>query len=83
MWSTLVLEEFAQQAQDEAANGLVVTSHMCELDDPCRRAQVQAGFIKFVVGPAWKELVCVLPGAISRYQNVLDNLARCVEPRCD
>ena len=53
--------------------GLPVTPHMANLTTPMARAQVQLGFINFIVEPVWSKLVVVLPNAQSRLDNLQVN----------
>mmetsp|Transcript_15149 Transcript_15149/g.26687 ORF Transcript_15149/g.26687 Transcript_15149/m.26687 type:complete len:1104 (-) Transcript_15149:2805-6116(-) len=73
-WSNRVLNEFMLQAKEEEALKVKVTPHMMNLDDPVTRANVQIGFIRFLVEPAWQTLTDILPNCKIFLINLKQNI---------
>jgi GAF domain-containing protein len=71
-WATLVLQEFNAQAAKEEELGLPVTSFMVKSDD-ISKANLNLGFINYVVHPLWKVM------ATDIFPHLQPNLNYCEE----
>jgi GAF domain-containing protein len=71
VWEQKISLEFQAQAARERERGLQPLEFMENLTDPYRRAQLQVGFIRFVLLPWWTAMARVFPGL----KPALDQLA--------
>lgn len=75
-WGDMVLTEFQEQAEEEIKLGLDPTPHMHNLKEEHQRAQVQLGFIGYIVIPGFQVLVSYLPNASYYLDNLYKNKKR-------
>ncbi|GMI13067.1 hypothetical protein TrLO_g3117 [Triparma laevis f. longispina] len=60
-WGERVINEFTTQANNEAQLGLPVAPFMVNLDNPSRAANVQKGYIDFILKPWWIQFIRFFP----------------------
>jgi len=60
-WGDRVIEEFKNQAMKETMLGLTVAPFMSSLENPLRAANVQKGYIDFILKPWWKQFIRFFP----------------------
>ncbi|GMH57733.1 hypothetical protein TrST_g2349 [Triparma strigata] len=60
-WGERVINEFTTQANNEAARGIPVAPFMANLDNPHRAANVQKGYIDFILKPWWIQFIRFFP----------------------
>eukprot|EP00921_Rhytidocystis_pertsovi_P016116 GHVQ01025448.1.p1 GENE.GHVQ01025448.1~~GHVQ01025448.1.p1 ORF type:complete len:613 (-),score=51.49 GHVQ01025448.1:236-2074(-) len=76
MWAERVATEFRNQVFLEKAEGLPVAPNMVvSPDDKKQLAQLQIGFINFVVKPFWNPLADLLPTLLPQAQQLKANAA--------
>jgi hypothetical protein len=60
-WGDRVIEEFKEQARKETLRGLTVAPFMINLESPSRAANVQKGYIDFILKPWWLQFLRFFP----------------------
>ena len=72
-WSDRIVREFQAQAHLEAGCGLVCTPHMANLVSPEAIANLQIGFLEYVLAPLWRPLADTFPGLADRVEMLESN----------
>ena len=72
-WAFCVISEFRQQAERETELGMEVAPHMRKLDTAYDIANLQLGFLDFVVIPLWKAASLLFPAVKERLPQLLAN----------
>lgn len=78
-WASRVKEEFSEQVKDEERLELAITPHMANLQDPVTWAQVQRGFISFIVQPAWEALEAMFPECHICIEQLQSNMEKYID----
>jgi 3',5'-cyclic-nucleotide phosphodiesterase len=60
-WGDRVILEFKNQAKKETALGMTVAPFMANLENPARAANVQKGYIDFILKPWWVQFMRFFP----------------------
>ena len=81
-WTERITIEFSRQVDNEKLAGLPSLPLMLGLNEPLKRASMQASFVTFVVAPLWRALSALADGSLDEpMNNVMDNMRYYVAER--